>query len=1030
MRHFKSILVAALMLVMPATMLAGVVQFKANADNTWNASSSDACDNGSTIDFDGLMVTIGAANDGVNWVWHAGNQGLIPSQMPSTGGTAGTAVTAFSETAPFGPLPTHGAFLKIEPSSVGKVTVRGLASRNTAQPLILVTCHRTDPTTILSAKITAWTENVGQWTYEVDNLHTYYFFQLSYPGVISSYRFTLKGVSYEKTGEGINSTPDKHKVGYLYNGQLNADLGYKFLAAQEQNDVTPIEAGKAFTTEDFEGLETIVISSTVTNDEAIASLDQVRPYVPMLNLNPALYEKWGYGKMVNSGMNFASVLNPAHALFDDLYLVEDPNSDETSYVLPLCSYLSFKGVQLEGAFADDPVLAVAYQNESVVAIHTHNITHNGYIFIPYTQDIFADAVTPNILNNAINILSSSRSVQTPAPTPKFSLDYEYESTIVTITDDAQGIDIYYTLDGSEPTEASTRYTEPFAVSQNVTIKAIACGDGFLTSATAVKTVDIKKVCPQPVFTTENEDGRTIVTISTSIEGSQIYYSYKGATTASQSTLYTEPIVCTSDRTIYAYQTCDGYITSKLASKEVIVDNPHVRIDVLSQMDANQDEYFESTNADARGKNIGYFFTWANESLSSYGSDAVVDIKNGWSVLSCGQRIAWLGAAPTLKYGDNSNFNPETVEDENTYLPVTNGLLDLGKWKASTPASARIQSTKAFAGPFDVVTYIANDNGLTDFNEVKRSEWTATSTDGCNMGTKLPLSGITVTLGSPNDAGASWSWHSGNAGLLPSAMPTTDGTAATLITTFSEEAPYGNLPTRGAFLKIEPAKAGTITISAKASASADQPLVFVICDKNAPDVIVSAKITAWDTNVTQWTYNVDADHVYYFFQLAYPDKLNAYRITLRGVAFESVSDEGPSTPAGDDDVTPKVAVEVSASNDANAEWTQLGEVIELPTASRLYRMSVRSYEGTEPVFVRTRIVNDAPHAGILNIYITNEGEESKRILQQRTVGITDVQQSNAPKRSIYTLSGMRQSELQHGLNIVISPDRRVRKMLVK
>lgn len=141
------------MLVMPATMLAGVVQFKANADNTWNASSSDACDNGSTIDFDGLMVTIGAANDGVNWVWHAGNQGLIPSQMPSTGGTAGTAVMAFSETAPFGPLPTHGAFLKIEPSSVGKVTVRGLASRNTAQPLILVTCHRTDPTTILSAKM-------------------------------------------------------------------------------------------------------------------------------------------------------------------------------------------------------------------------------------------------------------------------------------------------------------------------------------------------------------------------------------------------------------------------------------------------------------------------------------------------------------------------------------------------------------------------------------------------------------------------------------------------------------------------------------------------------------------------------------------------------------------------------------------------------------------------------------------------------------------------------------------------------------
>ena len=210
---------------------------------------------------------------------------------------------------------------------MGKVTIRGLASRNTAQPLIFVTTHRSDPSTILAAKITAWDANVSQWEYDVDNLHTYYFFQLSYPGQLSSYRFTLKGASYEKTGEGINNTPDKHKVGYLYNGNLNTDRGYQFLVSQNLNDVTPVEANKEFTTEDFSAFETIVISSTVTNSDAIASLGEVRPFVPMLNLNPDIYEKWGYGKMVNSGINFATVLNPAHALFKELNLVEDPNSD-------------------------------------------------------------------------------------------------------------------------------------------------------------------------------------------------------------------------------------------------------------------------------------------------------------------------------------------------------------------------------------------------------------------------------------------------------------------------------------------------------------------------------------------------------------------------------------------------------------------------------------------------------------------------------------------------------------------------------
>ena len=1000
MKHLKLILAAILLITASNRLSAEVKSFEGDADNSWTATASDACDNGSTISFDGMMMTIGAANDGVNWTWHAGNGGLLPSQMPSTGGNAGTLITSFSETAPFGPLPTHGAFLKIEPSSVGKVTIRGLASRNTAQPLIFVTTHRSDPSTILAVKITAWDANVSQWEYDVDNLHTYYFFQLSYPGQLSSYRFTLKGASYEKTGEGINNTPDKHKVGYLYNGNLNTDRGYQFLVSQNLNDVTPVEANKEFTTEDFSAFETIVISSTVTNSDAIASLGEVRPFVPMLNLNPDIYEKWGYGKMVNSGINFATVLNPAHALFKELNLVEDPNSDEKSYVLPLCSYLSFKGLQLSGIFADDPVLAVAYQNKEIVAVHTHNLTHNGYIYLPYTQDLLADAVTPGIINNAISILCSSKSLPEPAPTPEFLLEYAYKSTIVTITDAAQGVDIFYTLDGSEPTESSTRYTGPFAVSENVTVKAVACGEGFVMSNTGVKDVDIRQVCHLPVFNTEHENGRSIVTISTEIPGARIYYNYKGDSVVSLSSLYTGPIVCTSNRTIYAFQTCDGYITSKLASENVSVDNPHIRIDILSQMDANKNEYFECTNADD------------------------FDAKNGWSVHSCGQSITWLDANPTLKYGDASNFNPETVEDENIYLPATNGLLDLGKRNISASANAKIQSTTAFAGPFDVVMYIANNNGNELFSEVVRSEWTATSTDGCNMGTLLPIEGAKVTLGSSEDNTCNWTWHAGNAGLLPSQMPSVDGTAGTLITSFSEEAPYGNLPSHGAFLKIEPAKAGSVTISGKASASADQPLIFVTCEKNAPDIIVSAKITAWNADESSWTYNVDEDHVYYFFQQAYPEKLTAYRFTLRGVLFESVSDDDTSSTDGDA-IVPQVAVEVAASSAADAEWTQLGDVIELPKTGGLYRMSVRSYEGTEPVFVRTRIVNDALHAGFLNIYVTYEGEESRRILGQDPVGIDNVELKICRSAGIYSVNGVRLSKLQRGLNIVVSSEGKVK-----
>lgn len=47
-----------------------------------------------------------------------------------------------------------------------------------------------------------------------------------------------------------------------------------------------------------------------------------------------------------------------------------------------------------------------------------------------------------------------------------------ESTIVTITA-AQGADIYFTLDGTEPTQSSFHYTEPFRLNYSALVKAIA-----------------------------------------------------------------------------------------------------------------------------------------------------------------------------------------------------------------------------------------------------------------------------------------------------------------------------------------------------------------------------------------------------------------------------------------------------------------------------------------------------------------------------------------------------------------------------
>lgn len=74
-------------------------------------------------------------------------------------------------------------------------------------------------------------------------------------------------------------------------------------------------------------------------------------------------------------------------------------------------------------------------------------------------------------------------VATPVFTP--AAGYYEEAQNVTITCATEGATIYYTTDGTVPTNESTLYTEPIAVSQNTTIKAIAyVGEEFSFVATA------------------------------------------------------------------------------------------------------------------------------------------------------------------------------------------------------------------------------------------------------------------------------------------------------------------------------------------------------------------------------------------------------------------------------------------------------------------------------------------------------------------------------------------------------------------
>src|SRR5690242_4161096 len=52
------------------------------------------------------------------------------------------------------------------------------------------------------------------------------------------------------------------------------------------------------------------------------------------------------------------------------------------------------------------------------------------------------------------------------------------AVVVSLADTTSGATIYYTLDGTTPTNTSMQYFAPFLVSSNLTVKAIAAASGY------------------------------------------------------------------------------------------------------------------------------------------------------------------------------------------------------------------------------------------------------------------------------------------------------------------------------------------------------------------------------------------------------------------------------------------------------------------------------------------------------------------------------------------------------------------------
>ena len=143
-------------------------------------------------------------------------------------------------------------------------------------------------------------------------------------------------------------------------------------------------------------------------------------------------------------------------------------------------------------------------------------------------------------------------------------------TLATTTSDAT---IYYTVDGTTPTTASTLYSVAIAVSSTKTIKAYGVKMNYTDSSVASALYAINGAVAAPTFSVAAGAYNLLqsVTLASATPAAAIYYTLDGSTPTESSPLYSEAISVALSKTIKAMAVKAKFLDSGVASASYVID---------------------------------------------------------------------------------------------------------------------------------------------------------------------------------------------------------------------------------------------------------------------------------------------------------------------------------------------------------------------------------------------------------------------------------------------------------------------------